>query len=130
MVSGDSYLISQRESSSWYNLFQSSWTLNKKSDQVIYVHSLYLQLLCVTLGRTLQQYLDKKGCVFHKKKVNRSFTHCWQDFKCIYIKAVDGGRSVQFILDNTLFWHLVVYIFLVWRLMLDALKVLQSSSSF
>lgn len=67
MVSGDGYLISQRESSSQDNLFQSSWTLNKKSDQVIYVHALYLPLFCVTL----QHYLDKKKkriCISYQKK--------------------------------------------------------------
>lgn len=75
MVNGDSYLISQRESSSWYNLFQSSWTLNKKSDKVIYMHALYLQLFSVNLLVELYSiiWIKRVDLYFFKKKSKQEF---------------------------------------------------------
>lgn len=79
------------------------------------MHALYLQLFFVNLLVELYSiiWIKKVDLYFLKKKVNRSFAYCCQCFKCLYIKAVDSGSSAQFILDNTLFRHLVVYIFLV-----------------
>lgn len=51
--------------------------IKQKSDKVIYVHALYLQLFCVTSFRTLQHYLDEKK----KEKVDvYSLKNCKQEF--------------------------------------------------
>lgn len=53
--------------------------IKQKSDKVIYVHALYLQLFCVTSFRTLQHYLDEKKK--KKEQVDVYFLkNCKQEF--------------------------------------------------
>lgn len=74
MVSGDGYLISLRESSSWYNLFQSSWTLNKVRQSYLCTGTLFGVVLCNLLVELYSIiWIKKVDVYFLKKKCKQEF---------------------------------------------------------